>query len=129
MLFSIEDGLNTSPQVQGRPWYLSVVVMPWILLLVAGLFEIVWAVGLKYTEGFSRLWPTLGTFVALLASVSFLAAAAKSLPIGTAYAVWTGIGALGTALIGSILLGDPTSFARVLCMVFIAIGVIGLKFT
>lgn len=103
--------------------------MPWILLLVAGLFEIVWAVGLKYTEGFTRLWPTVGTFIALLVSISFLAAATKSLPIGTAYAIWTGIGAVGTALVGVLLLGDPTSFPRLLCMGFIAIGVIGLKFT
>lgn len=104
-------------------------VMPWILLLIAGLFEIVWAVGLKYTDGFTRLWPTLGTFVALFISVSFLAAATRSLPISTAYAVWTGVGALGTALVGSILLGDPVTFPRFLCMGLIAAGVIGLKFT
>ena len=103
--------------------------MPWILLLIAGLFEIVWAVGLKYTEGFTRLWPTVGTLIALVVSISFLAAATKSLPIGTAYAIWTGIGAVGTALIGSLLLGDPTPFPRLLCMGLIAIGVIGLKFT
>lgn len=103
--------------------------MPWIFLLIAGLFEIVWAVGLKYTEGFTRLWPTVGTFIALLVSISFLAAATRSLPIGTAYAVWTGIGAVGTALVGSILLDDPSSLPRFLCMGFIALGVIGLKFT
>jgi quaternary ammonium compound-resistance protein SugE len=103
--------------------------MPWILLFVAALFEIAWAVGLKFTDGFTRLLPTVGTFIALLASISFLAAATRSLPIGTAYAVWTGIGAIGTALIGILFLGDPASFSRFFCMGLIAAGVIGLKFT
>ena len=103
--------------------------MAWVVLFVAGVLEIGWAVGLKYTAGFTRLWPTVGTLIALVVSISFLAAATKFLPIGTAYAIWTGIGAVGTALIGSLLLGDPTSFPRLLCMGLIAIGVIGLKFT
>jgi quaternary ammonium compound-resistance protein SugE len=103
--------------------------MPWVLLILAGLFEVVWAIGLKYTDGFTRLWPTVGTIAALIVSVGLLGTAAKSLPIGTAYAVWTGIGAIGTVIFGIILLGDPVTTARLTCVGLILAGVIGLKLT
>ncbi|MGH8021394.1 MAG: quaternary ammonium compound efflux SMR transporter SugE [Opitutaceae bacterium] len=103
--------------------------MSWIILVLAGLFEIAWAIGLKYTNGFTRLWPTAGTIVALVVSVGLLGIAAKSLPIGTAYAVWTGIGAAGTVICGIIFLGDPVNAARLVCVVLILAGVIGLKMT
>ncbi len=101
--------------------------MPWILLLVAALFEIGWAVGLKFTEGFTRLWPTVGTVAMLVTSVGLLGMAAKSLPIGTAYAVWTGIGAAGTVLCGILFLGEPATAMRLVCVGLILAGVIGLK--
>lgn len=103
--------------------------MAWVVLVIAGLFEISWAMGLKYTEGFTRLWPTVGTIVALIASVGLLGVAAKSLPIGTAYAVWTGIGAAGTVICGIIFLGEPAAIARLVCVGLILAGVIGLKMT
>ncbi len=103
--------------------------MSWVILIVAGLFEIAWAVGLKYTEGFTRLWPTLGTLAALVVSVWLLGLAAKTLPIGTAYAVWTGIGAVGTVLCGILLLGEPATTARLLCLGLIVAGIVGLKLT
>jgi quaternary ammonium compound-resistance protein SugE len=101
--------------------------MSWTLLLLAGLFEIAWAIGLKYTDGFTRFWPSFGTGVCLLVSVVLLGIATRSLPIGTAYAVWTGIGAAGTVLFGIILLGDPASAGRLVCVALILAGVIGLK--
>lgn len=103
--------------------------MSWVILVIAGLFEIVWAIGLKFTDGFTRLWPSLGTVVALTISVVLLGIAAKSLPIGTAYAVWTGIGAVGAVLCGIIFLGDPATPARMVCLGFIIIGILGLKLT
>jgi len=99
----------------------------WILLLVAAAFEVGWAVGLKYTQGFTRLWPSVATLAAMAASLYLLALAARALPIGTAYAVWTGIGAVGTAAIGMLWLGEPASVARVGCMAMIVGGVAGLK--
>lgn len=101
--------------------------MPWILLFLPGLFEIGWAVGLKFTEGFTRFWPTVGTVAALIISVILLGMAAKSLPIGTAYAVWTGIGAAGTVLCGILFLGDPATAVRLGCVGLILAGVLGLK--
>lgn len=101
--------------------------MSWIILFIAGLFEIVWAVGLKYTEGFSRLWPSVGTVAAMAASVLLLGLAMRDLPVGTAYAVWTGVGAIGTAILGIFLFGDSASPARIACLVMIAGGIIGLK--
>lgn len=101
--------------------------MVWILLVLAGLFEIVWAVGLKYTEGFTRLWPTVGTVSAMIVSFGLLAHVLKTLPIGTAYAIWTGIGAVGTALVGIIVLGESASPARLACIGMIAAGIVGLK--
>ncbi len=103
-------------------------LMPWTLLLIAAAFEIAWAVGLKYTVGFTRLWPSAGVVVALLASVGLLALAARALPIGTAYAVWTGIGAAGTAVAGMILFDESTSMPRLICLGLIVAGVVGLKF-
>lgn len=91
-------------------------LMNWIVLFVAGLFEVAWAVGLKYTEGFTRLWPSVGTAVAFLVSLGLLSWAMRDLPVGTAYAVWVGIGAVGTAVIGMTLLGEPASLVRVLSL-------------
>jgi quaternary ammonium compound-resistance protein SugE len=103
-------------------------VMPWILLILAGLFEIAWAIGLKFTEGFTRLWPTVLTVVSLVVSFALLGLAAKSLPIGTAYAVWTGIGAAGAVLCGILFLGEPCTVMRMVCVALILCGVVGLKF-
>ena len=101
--------------------------MVWIVLFCAGLFEIAWAVGLKYTEGFTRLWPTVGTVAAMAISFGLLSQAMKTLPLGTAYAIWTGIGAVGTALVGIVLFGESANPARLLCIGLIAAGIIGLK--
>jgi len=101
--------------------------MNWLILFVAGLFEIGWAVGLKYTDGFTRLWPTVATAVALLASMSLLGLALRTLPLGTAYAVWTGIGSVGTAVLGIILFREPATAMRLVCIGLIVIGIVGLK--
>jgi quaternary ammonium compound-resistance protein SugE len=103
--------------------------MEWAMLAVAGLFEVAWAVGLKYTEGFSRWWPSVGTALAMVVSVVLLALAMRTLPVGTAYAVWTGIGAVGTALLGIALFGEPATFARLGCIALIVAGIVGLKLT
>ena len=101
--------------------------MPWLLLLLAGLFEVAWAIGLKYTDGFSRPLPTLLTLFAMGVSVLLLAMAVKQLPLGTAYAVCTGIGAVGTVLMGIWLFNEPATLARVLCLLLIIGGILGLK--
>ena len=101
--------------------------MAWIYLLVAGLFEVVWAVGLKYTEGWTRLWPSVGTLAAMVVSFWCLSQSLKSIPIGTGYAIWTGIGAVGAAALGILLFGDSASWPRLLCIGLIVCGVIGLK--
>jgi quaternary ammonium compound-resistance protein SugE len=101
--------------------------MPWLLLLIAGLLEIVWAVGLKYTEGFTRLWPSVITIAAMIASVAFLGLALKQIPVGTGYAIWTGIGAAGTAILGMILFNEPATAARIACLALIVGGIVGLK--
>jgi quaternary ammonium compound-resistance protein SugE len=101
--------------------------MAWLILVVAALFETGWAIGLKYSDGFTRPWPSVWTAVALVVSVGLLAIAARSLPIGTAYAVWTGIGATGTAVLGIWLFGDAATPARLLCIGLIIAGVIGLR--
>jgi len=103
--------------------------MAWLFLLIAGLCEIAWAIGLKFTEGFARLFPTIGTVVAMAASIGFLGLALKSLPVGTAYAVWTGIGAVGTTALGIYLFNEPLTFLRLACIGFILLGIIGLKIT
>lgn len=102
--------------------------MSWIILFIAGLFEVAWAIGLKYTDGFTRPWPTAATVAAMVASVLLLGLAMKELPVGTAYAVWTGIGAVGTAVLGIYLFGESASAARLACLAMIAGGIIGLKF-
>ena len=101
--------------------------MNWFLLFVAGLFEIAWAIGLKYTEGFTRLWPSVGTVASMVASVVLLGMAMKTLPVGTAYAVWVGIGAVGTAILGMVLLGEATNTGRIISLGLIVAGVVGLK--
>lgn len=103
--------------------------MPWIYLVLAGLLEVVWAVGLKYTEGFSRLWPSVITVSAMTASIILLAMAVKTLPIGTAYAIWTGIGAVGAVLLGIVLFGDSASPLRLACVALVVLGMVGLKLT
>ena len=101
--------------------------MAWLLLLLAGLFEVGWAIGLKYTQGFTRLWPTVGTAAALVASMVLLERAARVLPIGTAYAVWVGIGAAGTAVLGITLLGESASLLRIAFLVLLIVAIGGLK--
>jgi quaternary ammonium compound-resistance protein SugE len=101
--------------------------MAWVILFVAGLLETGWAIGLKYTEGFSRLWPSVWTILAMVLSLFLLSHALKSLPIGTAYAVWTGIGAFGTAVLGIVLFGEPATAARLISIGLIVSGIIGLK--
>ena len=103
--------------------------MSWIILVMAGLFEIGWAIGLKYTQGFTRLWPTLGTVGAMVISVGLLGVAMRELPVGTAYAVWTGIGAVGTVILGIVLFGDPANAPRLVCVGLIVAGILGLKLT
>lgn len=101
--------------------------MSWVILAIAGVFEIGWAIGLKYTEGFSRLWPSVGTLGAMSVSILLLGVAMKELPVGTAYAAWTGVGTVGTTVLGIYLFGDSASVARLACLAMIAGGVIGLK--
>lgn len=101
--------------------------MAWVILLVAGLFEIGWAIGLKYTEGFTRPVPTVLTLLSMVVSLGLLGLALKHLPIGTAYAVWTGVGAVGTAVLGIVLFGESTAVARVVCIGLIVAGIVGLK--
>lgn len=101
--------------------------MAWIILVVAGLLEVGWAIGLKYTDGFSRLWPSLATVTAMALSMWLLAVAMKSLPVGTAYSVWVGIGAAGTVLLGIVLLGEPATVVRLLSVALIIAGVVGLR--
>jgi quaternary ammonium compound-resistance protein SugE len=103
--------------------------MAWVVLLLAGLLEIAWAVGLKYTAGFTRLWPTLGTVLAMGASLGLLGMALRTLPIGTAYAVWTGIGSVGTAVLGIALFREPATAMRLTCIALIVAGIVGLRLT
>jgi quaternary ammonium compound-resistance protein SugE len=101
--------------------------MSWILIVIAGLLEIVWAVGLSYTNGFTRLVPSLVTAAGLVTSMALLALALRSLPVGTGYAVWVGIGAVGTAVVGIVSLGEPVNAVRIACLALIVAGIIGLK--
>ena len=103
--------------------------MAWIILVFAGLLEVVWAIGLKYTHGFTRLTPSIITIVAMVVSMLLLANAMKTLPAGTAYAVWTGIGAVGAAVMGMILLGESTNLMRIFSLCLIIVGILGLKFS
>jgi len=101
--------------------------MAWVVLFVAGILEIGWAVGLKYTEGLTRLWPTVGTVASMAASMALLGVALRTLPLGTAYAVWTGIGTVGTAIFGMVVLREPATAMRLLCIGLIVAGIVGLK--
>jgi len=101
--------------------------MAWIYLFVAGLFEVAWAIGLKYTEGFTRFGPSLGTLAAMAVSFLLLAQALKTIPVGTGYAVWTGIGAAGTAILGMVFLGESRDSVRFFCLLLIVAGIVGLK--
>ncbi|MGS1076577.1 quaternary ammonium compound efflux SMR transporter SugE [Pseudoxanthomonas beigongshangi] len=103
--------------------------MAWVYLVLAGLLEVVWAMGLKYSEGFSRLWPSVVTVVAMVASFWLLATALKQIPLGTGYAIWVGIGAVGTALLGMLVLKEPATVARLVCIGLIVAGIAGLKLT
>ena len=102
--------------------------MAWIVLVIAGILEVVWAIGLKFTHGFTRLWPSVATVSALAASIGCLAIAVRTLPLGTAYAVWTGIGTIGTVAAGILYFREPASALRLACLACIAVGILGLKF-
>lgn len=101
--------------------------MKWVILFLAGLFEIAWAIGLKYTDGFTRLWPTVWTVLSIIISLWLLGIAVKSLPIGTAYSIWVGVGAVGTVILGIVLFGEPANAFRLISVAFIIVGIIGLK--
>ena len=101
--------------------------MAWLMLIVAGSFEVVWAIGLKYAEGFTKFWPSVMTIVAMLVSIVLLGLAMKSLPVGTSYAVWVGVGAVGTAILGIVLLGESASAGRLASLALIVAGIVGLK--
>ncbi len=101
--------------------------MAWVVLVLAGLFEVGWAIGLKYTEGFTRLWPTLWTLLSMIVSLWLLGIAMKTLPVGTAYSVWVGVGSVGTVLLGIMLLGEPANAGRLVSVGLIVAGIIGLK--
>jgi quaternary ammonium compound-resistance protein SugE len=101
--------------------------MAWVLLVIAGLLEVGWAIGLKYTDGFTRLWPSVFTTIAMVLSVVMLGVAMKSLPVGTSYAVWVGVGAVGTAILGMVLFGEPASAGRLASLGLIVAGIVGLK--
>ena len=103
--------------------------MAWFLLVLAGVLEIVWAIGLKHTEGFTKLWPSVVTIAAMVASFWLLAQAVRTIPIGTGYAMWTGIGAAGTAILGMAWYGEPATAARLACLLAIVLGIVGLKLT
>ena len=101
--------------------------MPWIILVLAGLFEVGWAIGLKYTDGFTKLWPTVGTVAAMAISLGLLGVAMKSLPVGTAYAIWVGVGAVGTVILGIVLFNEPVNALRLVSVGLIVAGLVGLK--
>jgi quaternary ammonium compound-resistance protein SugE len=101
--------------------------MNWAILVVAGIFEVGWAIGLKYTEGFTRLWPSVWTVLAMIISLGLLGIAMKTLPVGTAYSVWVGVGAVGTVILGIVLLGESASLARMISVALIVAGIVGLK--
>lgn len=101
--------------------------MAWLVLIVAGLFEIGWAIGLKYTDGFTRVWPTVWTVLAMIVSLSLLGIAMRTLPVGTAYSIWVGVGAVGTAALGIVLFAEPANTARLISIALILAGIIGLK--
>jgi quaternary ammonium compound-resistance protein SugE len=101
--------------------------MDWFILFIAGLLEVCWAIGLKYTDGFTKFWPSVATIVSMVASFVLLGLAMKNLPVGTAYAVWVGIGALGTAILGIVLFGESAQMLKILSLILICAGIVGLK--
>jgi len=101
--------------------------MAWLIVIVAGLFEVGWAIGLKYTDGFTRPWPTVATLVAMVVSVWLLSIGMRTLPVGTAYSVWVGVGAIGTVVLGIVLFAEPASAARLISVGLIVAGIVGLK--
>ena len=101
--------------------------MQWFMLVIAGLLETGWAIGLKYSEGFTKLVPSVFTILGMIASFYFLSLALKNLPLGTAYAIWTGIGTVGTVILGIVLFKEPIDFSRIICIAFIVVGIVGLK--
>ncbi len=101
--------------------------MIWIVVLIAGILEVVWAIGLRYTDGFTRIWPSIATVLVMAMSFFLLSVAMRSLPVGTVYAVWVGIGAVGTALLGILLLGEPLTPTRIVSIILIILGIVGLK--
>jgi quaternary ammonium compound-resistance protein SugE len=103
--------------------------MAWLYLIVAGVLELCWAIGLKYADGFTKLWPSAWTILTMIASFFCLAQAVRTIPIGTGYAIWTGIGAVGTAILGIVLFAESTAPARLACMALVVLGIIGLKLT
>ena len=124
----MKAGAGQPPKPTGAaPRSAGIVTMAWIVLVIAGLFEVCWAIGLKYTDGFTRFWPSVGTVAAMVVSVVLLGWAMRSLPVGTAYAVWTGIGAVGTVLLGIVLFGEPATVARLACVGLVVAGILGLK--
>jgi quaternary ammonium compound-resistance protein SugE len=122
LIFDPENGST-------RPTYKTRDLMHWIYLLFAGLLEVGWAIGLKYTDGFSKLWPTVFTLLGMVGSVVLLALAVQKIPLGTAYAIWTGIGALGAVTLGIVLFGESASGPRLLFAAIILLGILGLKMT
>jgi quaternary ammonium compound-resistance protein SugE len=118
-------------QVSSGPFYFKLMTgvknMKWVFLVIAGLLEVAWAIGLKYTHGFTKLGPSILTVMGMIASFYFLSLALRSLPLGTAYAIWTGIGAVGTVILGIVLFREPADLIRLICIGFILIGIIGLK--
>jgi quaternary ammonium compound-resistance protein SugE len=101
--------------------------LDWVYLIIAGLLEIVWAIGLKYTFGFTKFWPTVATVLVMVASFVLLSIALKTIPVGTGYVVWTGIGAVGTVLVGMFFLDEPRELGRIVCLLLIIVGIVGLK--
>ena len=122
-----EDDLTALTSIGDDPVILEGRHMAWVILVLAGLFEVGWAIGLKYTEGFTRLWSTVWTILAMIISLWLLGIAMKSLPVGTAYSIWVGVGAVGTVILGIVLLGESANAARLISVAFIIVGIIGLK--
>jgi len=116
-----------SKQRESPNFFFGSAVVAWVLLVVAGLLEIGWAIGLKYTEGFTKLWPSALTLAAMVGSVVLLGIAMKSLPVGTSYAIWVGVGAVGTAILGIVLFGEPANAGRLVSLGLVVAGIVGLK--
>jgi len=121
------DDIRAPISIGDDPAILKGTRMAWVILIVAGLFEVGWAIGMKYTEGFTRLWPTMWTVPAMVLSLWLLGIAMKSLPVSTAYSVWVGVGSVGTVILGNVLLGEPVNAARLISVGLILAGILGLK--